>query len=623
MQHLLLPPRLARAVTLTGLLLLTTWAFSGPALGEPFAPDPVEALRLYLRQDEKAARTPEVVAERKEILKKKAAAVRSLGDLARALGLQEWGGKGLDPDLNEVWTELANRFERDAKQALTTGPAVGRQATARLLAELSSQARKGGVETQRVATRLPPLAPALIAATRFGDPGVSVAAIQALGRVNPDPDKAVPALAELLASGSTDQRRAAAEAMLNLIVVLGEIVKKVQGEEERRRALDEQVKTDRAAFLAALGGLGDSDSQVRRYSLEALQQAAISLQDRIIIPPPDTLNFPPPERKTWAPEERERAKMYQQEVEAERAELKPLVDAFREGTRPLARALFDPDPEVRLRARMAADEIAAARQKMRLRLATVPTIPEEPKKDEKKPENKEGAALPGRLPGGAILLVRAEEPAAEQPRGAGERPLIEALARSLFDPDVRNRLAAVDALEDSGPAAAPAAGDLAKALYDHDRFVRWAAARTLGKLAAVLSEEEAQPPVRGLTDLLCYPDLDVRLAGVTALAAFGPLARDAVRALINIVLRRDDDDMRVGAIRALEAIGTDAAPAIPALISVLTQGSDRVRRAAAVLLGKFGPAARSALPALRRALNDPDADTRRFASDAILSIERE
>src|SRR5262249_375333 len=161
---------------------------------------------------------------------------------ARALGLQEWGGKGLDPDLNEVWTELATQFEHDAKEALTAGPATGKQATARLLSELSTQARKGGVETQRVATRLPPLAPALVAASRCNDPGVAVPAIQALGRINPDPDKAVPALAEVLASGSTDQRRAAADSLLNLIVVLGEIVKKVQGEEERRRALDEQVK---------------------------------------------------------------------------------------------------------------------------------------------------------------------------------------------------------------------------------------------------------------------------------------------------------------------------------------------------------------------------------------------
>jgi HEAT repeat protein len=619
MQHLLLPPRLVRAVSLTSLLLLTAWAFSGAARGAPFAPDPVESLRLYLRQDEKAARTPEVLAERKEILKKKAAAIRSLGDLARALGLQEWGGKGLDPDLNEVWTELATRFEHDAKAALTSGPATSRQATAQLLSELSVQARKGGAETQRVATRLPPLAPEVIAATRSSYPGVSVAAIQALGRINPDPDKAVPALAEILASGSTAQRRAAAAALLDLIVVLGEIVKKVQGEEERRRALDEQVKTDRAAFLAALAGLGDSDSQVRRYCLEAAQQAGVSLQDRIIIPPPDTLNFPPPERKTWAPEERERAKMYQQEVTAEQAELKPLVDAFREGAQALARALFDPDPEVRLRARLAADEIAGAQQKMRLRLATVPTIPEEPKKE----ENKEGAALRGQLPGGDLLLVRADLPAPEEAQGAPGRPVVTALARGLFDPDVRNRLAAVDALEDSGPDAAPAAPALAKALYDHDRFVRWAAARTLGKLAAVLTPEASLPAVRGLTDLLCYPDLDVRLAGVTALAAFGPLARDAVPVLVKVVLSKDDDDMRVGAIRALEMIGTDAAPAIPALITVLSQGTDRVRRAAAVLLGKFGPAARSALPALRRALNDPDADTRRFASDAILSIERE
>jgi HEAT repeat protein len=634
MQQLLLRPRLVRAVTVTGLLLLTAWVLSPRAGADRFPPDPVESLRLYLRQDEKAARTPEVEAERKAILEKKAAAIRSLGDLARALTLQEWGGKGLDPDLNEIWTSLANRFERDGKEALLKGDASVRQATARLLSELSTQARRGGVETQRVAGRLPPFAPELIALTGSDDPAVAVAAIGALGRIHPDPQKAVPALERVLASGSVGLRRAAAEALLNMIQVAAEVVKKVQGEEDRDKAQKHQVQADRAAFLAALGGVGDSDSLVRRYSLDAMQQAAVSLEDRIIIPPPDTLNFPPPERKVWAEEERKRAKVYVEGdpeakikgVRAESAELQPLLDVLPQGSQFLARALFDPDPEVRLRARLAAAEIAYARQKMKQWLATIPKIPpeapkpkDEDKKDDKKEEKKDGAARGADGPAGAVRLVRAEEPAAEGPKGAGRRDFREDLSRAIFDHDVRNRLAAIDAIEDLGPDAAAAAPALVKALDDPDRFVRWAAARTLGKLAPA----DAGPAVRGLIKLLCYPDLDVRLAAVTALAAYGPLAADAVPALAKAVVSKDDDDMRVGAIRALDAIGTEAAPAIPALIDALSQGTDRVRRAAAVLLGKFGPVARSALPALRRALNDRDADVRRYASDAILNIERQ
>jgi HEAT repeat protein len=622
MQHLLSRPRLVRAATAAGLLLLAGWACAGAAGAAPFATDPVEALRLYLRQDEKAARTPEVLAARKAILEKKAAAVRSIGDLARALTLQEWGGAGLDPDLNDVWLSMGDRYERDIKAALTKGDSTTRQATAHLLSELSVQVRKGGVETQRLGTLLPHFAPELIALTRADDDAVAVAATQALGLINPDADKAVPALRQVLASGSAELRRAAADALLNLIRVSGEIVKKVQGEERRRQALDAQIKTDRAAFLAAVAGVGDSDAQVRRSSLEAMQQAGSTLEDRIIIPPPDTLNFPPPERNVWSEEEVTRAKAYKDEVAAGKAELQPLLDAFREGTPTLARAQSDPDTAVRLRARMAADAIATARSKLKQWEATVPVIPKaaEKKEEDKKEDKKEGETRQDPAPGDDLQLVRADVPAAEEQAPAdGERQLVEALAQGLFDPDVRNRLGAVDALEDIGPAAAPAAPALVKALCDPDKFVRWSAARTLGKLAPA----DAGPAVRGLTELVCFPDLDVQLAALNALTAYGPLAEEAVPTLAKAVVNvKFDADVRVGAIRALEGVGTAAAPAIPALITALTEGTDRVRRAAALLLGKFGPAAREALPALRNALNDRDPDTRRFASEAILNIDR-
>ena len=55
------------------------------------------------------------------------------------------------------------------------------------------------------------------------------------------------------------------------------------------------------------------------------------------------------------------------------------------------------------------------------------------------------------------------------------------LAAGLMDPNPRSRLAAVEALETLGDAARPVAPALVRSLQDPDRFVRWAAARTLGK----------------------------------------------------------------------------------------------------------------------------------------------
>jgi HEAT repeat protein len=60
---------------------------------------------------------------------------------------------------------------------------------------------------------------------------------------------------------------------------------------------------------------------------------------------------------------------------------------------------------------------------------------------------------------------------------------------------------------------------------------------------------------------------------------------------------------------------------VPSLTGLLSNDDNRVRQVAAEALGRFGPAAGSALPALQRALSDPDPDVRRVAGDAILDIE--
>src|SRR5262249_12389221 len=160
-----------------------------------------------------------------------------------------------------------------------------------------------------------------------------------------------------------------------------------------------------------------------------------------------------------------------------------------------------------------------------------------------------------------FLLSAASATSPKDPLLEGYHETVIALAAAMQDTDVRARRGAIDVLESLGAAAAPAAGALVVALADPDRFVRWAAARTLGKISPV----EAKSAVPGLVKLLDDPDLDLRLAAAASLDHYGPAARTAVPDLIRTV-SASDAELRIAAIRALAAVGSpEANMAIPAL----------------------------------------------------------
>jgi HEAT repeat protein len=136
---------------------------------------------------------------------------------------------------------------------------------------------------------------------------------------------------------------------------------------------------------------------------------------------------------------------------------------------------------------------------------------------------------------------------------------------------------------------------LVSAFQDPNEDVRWVAAE-----AVVALRNDAQPRANmvlpGLTELLRDPSLDVRFATLMALAAVGP----------------------------------EAAPAVPGLIGVLegpdTGADDRtvyLRQKAAQVLGRLGPTARQAIPALTQALKDPCWYLRQEAALALWEITRQ
>jgi HEAT repeat protein len=184
----------------------------------------------------------------------------------------------------------------------------------------------------------------------------------------------------------------------------------------------------------------------------------------------------------------------------------------------------------------------------------------------------------------------------EDPLLGGLRQALPALAAAVQgDPDVRGRLAAIDVLEALGRQAAPAGPALLAALADRDRFVRWSAARALGKVRPT----NTATVVPALAHLLRDGDLNVGLAAVNALCAYGSEAKAALPSL-SAAAQSPEPEMRLAVMRALESIGGDDAAALVVLGAALTDPDDRVREAAGELLEKAGPSRRQAADALLR-----------------------
>ena len=197
------------------------------------------------------------------------------------------------------------------------------------------------------------------------------------------------------------------------------------------------------------------------------------------------------------------------------------------------------------------------------------------------------------------------------------RDLVPAIAGKIGSSSVDSRIAALGILELLGPDAKPAVPAIAKALQDRNRFVRWGAARALGRIGATKNGV-----FEGLGEQLSDDDLDVAGAAARALEDCGRDALPAVPALAK-ALARDDPTLRLSLLFALRAVGPDersAATVVPAIAVALNAPQARVRREVPPVLAMYGPKAKTAVPALKALLDDPDAEVRQSASEALLKI---
>jgi len=104
-----------------------------------------------------------------------------------------------------------------------------------------------------------------------------------------------------------------------------------------------------------------------------------------------------------------------------------------------------------------------------------------------------------------------------------------------------------------------------------------------------------------------------KASAIMLLAACG---RHGVRPLEEL-LQSDDEGVRLRALRALSRMGSEARSATPALVKALNDREEKIRQGAASLLGLIGAREQSTVSALARALGDPDALVRAYAAGAL------
>jgi HEAT repeat protein len=576
-----------------------------------FPPDPVVELRQLLRttRDELPLRYPEVAKaiegvkpddrdaailnQRERLLAARVKALHTLPELRRALLLQNWQlaqpGEALSDMDRKYRDQVADRFRAEVrriftgvKQILQEGDVESQLALLNMLAELAPTALRAAEEASNLGRGFDREVAKLVDEGKT--PVVRETAARALGQIFPNPEVAVPSLRQLLQPPHTvAERQAAAFGLQSLIRVVTLLAtgSSIETRTKTEVGIKDVITTSTAVVPVACLGLEDPDPEVRRLSAEAIEQAAAALSSYAPHPRPE--------------EDVTGGTLLPEDVARIRKDLSPLMLALKAKAGVLRQAAGDRDPLVRVAVMRALEIIGTVRQQFQ---QSTPA----------------GAVNPGT---GDPLLQTVTE-------------ALPAVIRELSDPAVPGRLKALDVLETMGPDAAPAIPDLVRVTRDPELFVRWSAARTLGKIGPV----DTPATLPALTRLLQDVDLDVAVAAARALGYYGPEAKAAVPALIQSLKKASDGRMRLAVIASLKEIGTDSRPAIPALVAALTDPDLDVRRAAAEALGLFGPTAAEAAPALRAALQQNRADladpvlrvreaaarVRQAISDALLTI---
>jgi HEAT repeat protein len=518
-------------------------------------------------------------------------------DLRLALALPEWEDtRTYAPQLRAVDQEaranIGKRLADLVKGVVESGDSQNQMALADLIGEIGTGIRGLPLDDKSGYART--LAPSLMVLMQKDDPRVRQAAARALPKIFPDPAPSAAALAQMLQSRDVNDRRAASEALTDMVRTFLQVWKKNRAQSGVEATDEDLIHCADKVVPVTAQCLTDSDPVVRRNGLNAIVQSVTALNDLI----PGTsyggklaqMRMPPSGRR-WAPDEKRTVMEALDLVNTKEALFTPLLTALKNESGLVAKSLTDSDVQSRVLSRQALELMGMARGRL---LAARDVIPYETE-DELKPKRDD-------------LLKEAIEPG-----------LLE-LAKHVRDSRIEVRRATLDFLETMDDAAAPAIPALLMALQDQDRFIRWQAVRTLGKVGRIQTDKTV-PAIAKLVNP--KEDPDVREAAATTLRSYGSAAEAALPQLIRM-LNVGEAEVQESVIKAITGIGgPKVKAAMPALIISLDSRSPNVRRLAAEALGRMGSQARDALPALNaHARMEEDNTVRMAISEAILDITR-
>jgi len=575
---------------------------SKDASGQSLPQEPVDSFRLSL-----GASGPDRQAKMRDAL----AAMKSAGEVGRALLLPEWQGQYRDGTNRESFEPAVRRFVELARAGLQSKEPIVQRQTARIIAEAGSvnSGAQSYTGAERSVSRDPFLRQSFAALQEelfrlaIEEVGSQLDALYALGRIDCDPEKlATTTRAFFKQSGpeGLKKRLAAADAINQRSLSVSVLAR--QG----RYILPEESEMLRKTFLAvglnlvpvAVAGLADEARPVRLQCIDAINAITDCLADS------DILIRTSIDTALIDRDEVERANRLG-ELRNEQKSLEPLMKMLRNQIPDIASRGLQAGRTVHTRVDtlLILEDYAVIRKKL----------------------TEQSNRMASRSVKEGVVISKDLDPFPIDENGI--ESVLMALIKGLEDQEPKVRLACANAIEmillqpdvlDRVRSAKEnrLLGAILESLRDEPSpYVTLNLTRILSRIAP--GQVEAILPVA--VGLLGHMDIDIRIQALAVIKNYGTKADLAVPALAMMVVE-GDSDFRLAVMQAIEAVGVAAKPALVPLARNLRHANPQVRTASARALGRFGSMAEGALAALDEVSEDSSTEVRLAVSEAIVRI---